>query len=58
MSHAFGFRRKTLRKSLSRLDVNIDDLAELAGINLKLRAQNLSVNDFCNLTIAYENLIS
>ena len=58
VSHAFGFRRKTLRKSLSGLDVNIEDLAKLAGIDLKLRAQNLSVNDFCDLTVAYENLIS
>ena len=56
VSHAFGFRRKTLKKSLSSLDVDINKLAGLCGIDLGLRAQNLSINDFSNLAAGYEKL--
>ena len=56
VSYAFGFRRKTLKKSLSSLDVDINHLADLCKIDLGLRAQNLSVNDFCNLAVGYEKL--
>ena len=56
VSYAFGFRRKTLKKSLSSLDVDINQLADLCKIDLRLRAQNLSVNDFCNLAVGYEKL--
>ncbi len=53
---AFGFRRKTLRKSLSQLGVDGENLAIKAGINPKLRAQNLTVEDFCKLSEVYEGL--
>ena len=56
VSYAFGFRRKTLKKSLSSLDVDINKLSGLCGIDLGLRAQNLSVNDFSNLALGYEKL--
>ena len=56
VSYAFGFRRKTLKRSLSSLDVDINQLADLCKIDLGLRAQNLSVNDFCNLAVGYEKL--
>ena len=56
VSHAFGFRRKTLKKSLSSLDVDINKLAGLCGIDLGLRAQNLSIDDFSNLAAGYEKL--
>ena len=56
VSHAFGFRRKTLKKSLSNLDVDINKLADLCEIDLGLRAQNLSIDDFSNLTVGYEKL--
>ena len=56
VSYAFGFRRKTLKKSLSSLDVDINQLADLCGIDMGLRAQNLSVNDFSNLAVGYEKL--
>ena len=55
-SYAFGFRRKTLKKSLSNLDVDINQLADLCGIDLGLRAQNLSIDDFSNLALGYEKL--
>ena len=54
--HAFGFRRKTLKKSLSNLDVDINQLADLCGIDPGLRAQNLSIDDFSNLAVGYEKL--
>ena len=56
VSHAFGFRRKTLKKSLSSLDVDINKLAGLCGIDLGLRAQNLSIDDFSNLAAGDEKL--
>lgn len=57
VSHAFGFRRKTLKKSLSKLDIDINKLADLCEIDLSLRAQNLSVDDYINLTIGYEKFL-
>ena len=55
-SAAFGFRRKTLKKSLSQLGIDGEKLAKKAGINPKLRAQNLTIEDFCNLSEVYEKL--
>jgi len=57
VSYAFGFRRKTLKKSLSNLDVDINQLADLSGIDLGLRAQNLNIDDFSNLAVGYEKLL-
>ena len=55
-SAAFGFRRKTLKKSLGQLGIDGEELAKRAGIDPKLRAQNLTVEDFCNLSEVYEKL--
>ena len=55
-SAAFGFRRKTLKKSLSQLGIDGEELAKRANIDPKLRAQNLTIEDFCNLSEAYEKL--
>ncbi len=55
-SAAFGFRRKTLKKSLSQLGIDGEELAKRANINPKLRAQNLTIEDFCNLSEVYEKL--
>ena len=38
------------------LDVDINKLADLCEIDLGLRAQNLSIDDFSNLTVGYEKL--
>ena len=56
VSAAFGFRRKTLKRSLGQLGVNGEELANKAGIDPKLRAQNLTTQDFCNLSKVYEEL--
>ena len=55
-SAAFGFRRKTLKKSLSQLGIDGEELAKRANIDPKLRAQNLTIEDFCNLSEVYETL--
>ena len=55
-SAAFGFRRKTLKKSLSQLGIDGEELAKRVNIDPKLRAQNLTIEDFCNLSEAYEKL--
>ena len=55
-SAAFGFRRKTLKKSLSQLGIDGEELAKRANIDPKLRAQNLTIEDFCNLSEVYEKL--
>ena len=55
-SAAFGFRRKTLKKSLSQLGIDGEELAKRANIDPKLRAQNLTIEDFCNLSKVYEKL--
>ena len=55
-SAAFGFRRKTLKKSLSQLGIDGEELAKRVNIDPKLRAQNLTIEDFCNLSEVYEKL--
>ena len=46
--HAFGNRRKTLRQSLKLLGGM--KLLDIAGINNGLRAENISLKDYCNLS--------
>ncbi|CAL9914257.1 Ribosomal RNA small subunit methyltransferase A [Candidatus Liberibacter solanacearum] len=45
---AFGKRRKTLRQSLKPLEG--ENLLRQAGIESSLRAENLSIEDFCRIT--------
>ncbi|MDA9904921.1 16S rRNA (adenine(1518)-N(6)/adenine(1519)-N(6))-dimethyltransferase RsmA [Hyphomicrobiales bacterium] len=56
VSAAFGFRRKTIKRSLGQLGIDGESLAIKAGINPKLRAQNLTVDNFCDLAKIYEDL--
>lgn len=46
---AFGQRRKTLRRALSRLDVPAERLLEQAGIDGGRRAETLTVGEFASL---------
>lgn len=46
---AFGQRRKMIRSSLKPLGINLEAL----GIDPKIRAENLSIKDFCRLAEAY-----
>ncbi|MBT4880333.1 MAG: 16S rRNA (adenine(1518)-N(6)/adenine(1519)-N(6))-dimethyltransferase RsmA [Alphaproteobacteria bacterium] len=55
---AFMQRRKMLRSSLGSLSVPTDILLEKANITPTLRAENLSVEDFCTLARAYDELKS
>ena len=47
---AFGQRRKMLRTSLKSLDIDMKSL----GINPKLRAENLTVEEYIALAQAFE----
>ncbi len=53
---AFGQRRKMLRSSLKRLDVDTDRLLADAGISPTARAQEVDVEGFCALARAYSAL--
>lgn len=54
---AFGQRRKMLRSSLKSLTTNSGDLLALANIESDRRAETLSVTEFSELALAYEDLI-
>jgi 16S rRNA (adenine1518-N6/adenine1519-N6)-dimethyltransferase len=51
-AHAFGQRRKMLRSSLKGLCADSDRLLSAAGIDPRLRAEQLAVADFCRLAVA------
>ncbi len=53
---AFGQRRKMLRQSLRSLDIETTRLIEQAGIAATLRAEDLSIEDFCALARALEGI--
>ena len=51
---AFGQRRKMLRSSLRALAPDSEALLAKAGIDSRLRAEQLSVGEFCQLAGAVE----
>jgi 16S rRNA (adenine1518-N6/adenine1519-N6)-dimethyltransferase len=51
---AFGQRRKMLRSSLRALTPDSEALLAKAGIDSRLRAEQLSVGEFCQLAVAVE----
>ncbi len=51
----FQQRRKMLRGSLKQLTKNPEVLLDKAGIDSTLRPEQLSVEDFCRLAMAYES---
>ncbi len=52
---SFGNRRKTLKNSLSNSIFNTYDLSRIS-VDLSLRAEKLSVDDFVKLTLQIQNL--
>jgi 16S rRNA (adenine1518-N6/adenine1519-N6)-dimethyltransferase len=52
VKQAFGNRRKMLRQSLKNLGGN--KLLEMSNINSSLRAENLSVEDFCFISNIFD----
>ena len=55
---AFGQRRKMLRTSLKSLSVNTQKLLLDCGLDDTKRAENVSVDDYANLTSSYQNQLS
>ncbi|HMB77655.1 MAG TPA: 16S rRNA (adenine(1518)-N(6)/adenine(1519)-N(6))-dimethyltransferase RsmA [Kiloniellaceae bacterium] len=52
---AFGQRRKMLRQSLKSLGLPVAALLDAAGIDGSLRAEDLSIADFCSLARLIQN---
>lgn len=55
---AFNQRRKMLRQSLKGLQMDAVALLDASGIEPTLRAENLSIEDFCRLARTYRDLAS
>ncbi len=53
VAKAFGQRRKMLRVALKGLPIQAEDLLAAAGIDGKLRAEQLAISDFCRLAEIY-----
>jgi 16S rRNA (adenine1518-N6/adenine1519-N6)-dimethyltransferase len=51
----FNQRRKMLRSSLKKDNLNIEKILKSSGIKSTLRAENLSISDWCNLARIIEN---
>ena len=51
----FNQRRKMLRSSLKRENLNFETILKSSGINSTLRAENLSISDWCNLAKIIED---
>lgn len=54
---AFGQRRKTLRRSLGRLGVSVPELLARTGIDGGRRAEELNVEEFSALAVAFNGLL-
>jgi len=53
---AFGQRRKMLRTSLKPLGLSVERLLAAAGVSPTMRAEELSIADFCALARAVESV--
>ncbi len=53
---AFGQRRKMLRRSLTALGADTDQLLEISGLPPTARAEEIDIEGFCALARAYHNL--
>jgi 16S rRNA (adenine1518-N6/adenine1519-N6)-dimethyltransferase len=56
--HAFGQRRKMLRASLKGFPCNVMPSLEALNIASTVRAEDVSVEDYCRLSMALKDLIS
>ena len=55
---AFGQRRKMLRASLRRLEVDTDALLERAGVSPTVRAETVNIAGFCAIAREYAAMIN
>ncbi len=54
----FNQRRKMIKNPLKQLFKEYENVAQKLDLDLNLRPQNLSLEDYCNIVKEYENLIS
>ena len=52
---AFGQRRKMIKASLKQLNVDVTKLLDIANIDPKKRAEELTISDFCNISNVFDN---
>ena len=52
----FGYRRKMLKKSLSFVHSDAEKILFRAGINTDLRAEDLSIKQFCDISRELEKI--
>ena len=56
LSCCFGYRRKMLKKSLSFIHPEAEKILNRAGINTNLRAEDLSIKQFCDISRELEKI--
>jgi len=54
----FNQRRKMIKNPFKQLFTNYEEISEKLGLNLRLRPQNLSLENYCNIVKEYEKLNS
>tara|TARA_B100001057_G_scaffold347935_1_gene349247 strand:+ start:1909 stop:2697 length:789 start_codon:yes stop_codon:yes gene_type:complete len=54
----FNQRRKMIKNPFKNLFTNYEEISEKLGLNLRLRPQNLSLENYCNIVKEYEKLNS
>jgi 16S rRNA (adenine1518-N6/adenine1519-N6)-dimethyltransferase len=53
---AFNQRRKMLKSSLKALNVPVEELSEMTSLSFNARAEELTVEDFCKIAVAFQKL--
>ena len=54
----FNQRRKMIKNPFKHLFINYEEISEKLGLDLRLRPQNLSLENYCNIVKEYEKLNS
>jgi len=55
---SFSHKRKTIKNNLDQLNIDTNNLLDLAKINPSERAENIEIEDFCRISNLYEKITS
>ncbi len=55
---SFSHKRKTIKNNLDQLNIDTNNLLDLAKINPSERAENIEIEDFCRIANLYEKITS